>query len=100
MREVLHGVPGEEVYRGHHGLLVPAQRVLWFPRHPPALITRWPTAPERVIYDFACALGPYCMTREPQFRYFSVYSRRSTSKYSICNWTLLMVIPVTGMPPI
>lgn len=32
-----------------------------------AMITRWPQAPERVIYDFACALGPYCMTREPQF---------------------------------
>ncbi|CAK5264412.1 unnamed protein product [Mycena citricolor] len=32
-----------------------------------ALITRWETAPKRVIYDFACALGPYCMTREPTF---------------------------------
>ncbi|KAJ7229018.1 hypothetical protein GGX14DRAFT_346881 [Mycena pura] len=32
-----------------------------------ALITRWETAPKRVIYDFACALGPYCMTREPDF---------------------------------
>lgn len=32
-----------------------------------AMITRWPKAPKRVIYDFACALGPYCWTREPQF---------------------------------
>ncbi|KAJ6464112.1 hypothetical protein DFH09DRAFT_957992, partial [Mycena vulgaris] len=32
-----------------------------------AIVTRWPTAPKRVIYDFACALGPYCMTREPNF---------------------------------
>ncbi|KAJ7781850.1 hypothetical protein DFH07DRAFT_728868 [Mycena maculata] len=32
-----------------------------------ALITRWETVPKRVIYDFACALGPYCMTREPEF---------------------------------
>ncbi|KAJ6542680.1 hypothetical protein B0H19DRAFT_957773 [Mycena capillaripes] len=32
-----------------------------------ALVTRWETAPKRVIYDFACALGPYCMTREPTF---------------------------------
>jgi hypothetical protein len=32
-----------------------------------ALVTRWETAPKRVIYDFACALGPNCMTREPEF---------------------------------
>lgn len=32
-----------------------------------AMVTRWPVAPERVVYDFACALGPYCMLREPQF---------------------------------
>ncbi|KIK61225.1 hypothetical protein GYMLUDRAFT_166901 [Collybiopsis luxurians FD-317 M1] len=32
-----------------------------------AIITRWPTAPKRIVYDFACALGPYCWTREPQF---------------------------------
>ncbi|KAJ7849340.1 hypothetical protein B0H13DRAFT_2088745 [Mycena leptocephala] len=32
-----------------------------------ALITRWERPPQRVIYDFACALGPYCMTREPEF---------------------------------
>ncbi|KAJ6464103.1 hypothetical protein C8R45DRAFT_940278 [Mycena sanguinolenta] len=32
-----------------------------------SLITRWEKAPKRVIYDFACALGPYCMTREPTF---------------------------------
>ncbi|KAJ7691985.1 hypothetical protein B0H17DRAFT_934571, partial [Mycena rosella] len=32
-----------------------------------AIITCWPQAPKRVIYDFACALGPYCMTREPHF---------------------------------
>jgi hypothetical protein len=32
-----------------------------------AMYTRWPTAPKRVIYDFACALGPYCLTREPHF---------------------------------
>ncbi|KAF7300912.1 hypothetical protein MKEN_01317700 [Mycena kentingensis (nom. inval.)] len=32
-----------------------------------ALVTRWETAPKRVIYDFSGALGPYCMTREPEF---------------------------------
>ncbi|KAJ7595956.1 hypothetical protein C8J56DRAFT_1043056 [Mycena floridula] len=32
-----------------------------------ALITRWPKAPRQVIYDYACALGPYCMLREPDF---------------------------------
>ncbi|KAJ7583732.1 hypothetical protein C8J56DRAFT_1054251 [Mycena floridula] len=26
-----------------------------------AMVTRWPKAPEMVVYDFACALGPYCM---------------------------------------
>ncbi|KAJ2925556.1 hypothetical protein H1R20_g11539, partial [Candolleomyces eurysporus] len=32
-----------------------------------AMMTRWPVAPKRVIYDFACALGPYCMLQEPTF---------------------------------
>jgi len=32
-----------------------------------AMVTRWPKAPKHVIYDFACALGPYCMLREPDF---------------------------------
>ena len=32
-----------------------------------AMVTRWEKAPKTVIYDFACALGPYCMTREPEF---------------------------------
>lgn len=32
-----------------------------------AMVTRWPVAPKHVIYDFACALGPYCMLREPEF---------------------------------
>jgi hypothetical protein len=32
-----------------------------------AIVTRWPLPPKRVVYDFACALGPYCMTREPEF---------------------------------
>ncbi|KAK7030574.1 hypothetical protein R3P38DRAFT_3511249, partial [Favolaschia claudopus] len=32
-----------------------------------ALVTRWVVAPKRVVYDFVCALGPYCMTREPEF---------------------------------
>jgi hypothetical protein len=30
-----------------------------------ALVTRWEKPPKWVIYNFACALGPYCMTREP-----------------------------------
>jgi hypothetical protein len=40
-----------------------------------AMVTRWPVAPKRVIYDFACALGPYCMLREPEFfknTYFAI----------------------------
>ena len=32
-----------------------------------AMITQWPKAPKRVVYDFACALGPYCMTCEADF---------------------------------
>ncbi|EJD34350.1 hypothetical protein AURDEDRAFT_76257 [Auricularia subglabra TFB-10046 SS5] len=32
-----------------------------------AMYTRWPKAPRVVIYDFACALAPYCMTREAEF---------------------------------
>ncbi|KAJ7591940.1 hypothetical protein C8J56DRAFT_1046298 [Mycena floridula] len=32
-----------------------------------AIITHWPKAPRHIIYDFACALGPYCMLREPDF---------------------------------
>src|SRR5580704_12022256 len=31
------------------------------------MITRCPKAPKMVVYDFACALGPYCMVREPEF---------------------------------
>lgn len=30
-----------------------------------ALFTYFAKAPETVIYDFACQLGPYCMSREP-----------------------------------
>lgn len=30
-----------------------------------AIVTRWPKPPKTIVYDFACALGPYCMTREP-----------------------------------
>ena len=32
-----------------------------------AIYTRWKVAPKQVIYDFACALGPYVMTHEPHF---------------------------------
>jgi len=32
-----------------------------------AIFTRWKKAPSFVIYDFACALAPYCMLREPDF---------------------------------
>ncbi|KAJ7583992.1 hypothetical protein C8J56DRAFT_790501 [Mycena floridula] len=32
-----------------------------------AMVTRWKKAPQTVVYDFACALGPYCMLREPDF---------------------------------
>jgi len=32
-----------------------------------AIITRWAKAPRTIVYDFACALGPYCLTREPDF---------------------------------
>lgn len=32
-----------------------------------ALIVFFKVAPELLIYDFACALGPYCMTREADF---------------------------------
>jgi hypothetical protein len=32
-----------------------------------AILAHWPQAPKRIIYDFACALGPYCMLREPDY---------------------------------
>jgi len=32
-----------------------------------ALLKYWEKAPEVVVYDFACQLGPYCMAREPDF---------------------------------
>ncbi|KAF9551903.1 hypothetical protein CPC08DRAFT_647429 [Agrocybe pediades] len=32
-----------------------------------ALVAYWREPPEWVIYDYACALGPYCMTREADF---------------------------------
>lgn len=32
-----------------------------------AIYTHWPTAPKRIVYDFACALGPYCLIREADF---------------------------------
>ncbi|KZP07051.1 hypothetical protein FIBSPDRAFT_914575 [Athelia psychrophila] len=32
-----------------------------------AILTRWPQVPKTVVYYFACVLGPYCMTREPDF---------------------------------
>ena len=32
-----------------------------------AIFKYWEEAPEVVIYDFACQLGPYCMSREPEF---------------------------------
>jgi len=32
-----------------------------------AIYTHWKKAPEVVVYDFACNLQPYCMTREPRF---------------------------------
>ncbi|ORY41974.1 hypothetical protein BCR33DRAFT_698914 [Rhizoclosmatium globosum] len=32
-----------------------------------AIYTRFPTAPEVVVHDFACALGDYCLSREPQY---------------------------------
>lgn len=31
------------------------------------LYTHWRKAPRRVVYDFACALGPYCLIREADF---------------------------------
>lgn len=32
-----------------------------------AIYTRFKVAPEVVVYDFACALGPYCMQREAEY---------------------------------
>jgi len=31
------------------------------------IITQWVKAPKRIIYDFACTLGSYCMTCKPLF---------------------------------
>ena len=35
-----------------------------------ALIMHWPKAPECVVYNLACALGPYCWARESDFFIF------------------------------
>lgn len=32
-----------------------------------AMLTRFRRAPKRCVYDFACALGPYCLLRETEF---------------------------------
>jgi hypothetical protein len=32
-----------------------------------AIYQYWEKAPKAVIYDFGCQLGPYCMSREPEF---------------------------------
>ncbi|KAJ3506795.1 hypothetical protein NLJ89_g6667 [Agrocybe chaxingu] len=32
-----------------------------------AIYTRWKKPPTVIVYDFACALQPYCMAREPDF---------------------------------
>lgn len=32
-----------------------------------AIFKYWKEAPKVIIYDFACQLGPYCMSREPEF---------------------------------
>jgi hypothetical protein len=32
-----------------------------------AILTHWPIAPRTVVYDFACALAPYCLLHEPEF---------------------------------
>ena len=32
-----------------------------------AIYTRWEKAPSIIVYDFACALQPYCLLREPEF---------------------------------
>jgi hypothetical protein len=43
--------------------------MLWLPLHDvfSALLTCWPKAPKTMVYDFACTLKPYCMTRKPDF---------------------------------
>ena len=32
-----------------------------------AIYTRFPTAPEIIVYDFACQLAPYCFVREARY---------------------------------
>ncbi|EKM75940.1 hypothetical protein AGABI1DRAFT_94560 [Agaricus bisporus var. burnettii JB137-S8] len=32
-----------------------------------AMITHWPVAPKCIIYDFSCALAPYCILCKPHF---------------------------------
>lgn len=32
-----------------------------------AIFTHWKRAPRFIIYDYACALAPYCMIREPEY---------------------------------
>ncbi|KAF8986712.1 hypothetical protein BDQ17DRAFT_1393635 [Cyathus striatus] len=53
----------QHLTRRNHGRLVSEGRYDVFS----ALYTRWRVPPKQVIYDFACTLGPYCMTREEDF---------------------------------
>ena len=32
-----------------------------------AVFSHWPSAPDVIVYDFACQLQPYCLAREPEF---------------------------------
>lgn len=52
-----------------------------------ALYTRWEVAPDVILYDFACALSPYCMTREPQFfaRSFMAIDGFHAGGHSMCS---------------
>jgi hypothetical protein len=52
-----------------------------------AILTHWPKAPKRIVYDFACALGPYCLLREPDFfadTFFAIDHFHSTG-HSKCS---------------
>ena len=57
-----------------------------------AMITCWPVAPTIGVYDFACALGPYCMTREPRFfaNTLFVIDHFHSTGHSKCSWACFL----------
>lgn len=58
-----------------------------------AIFTRWEVAPRVVIYDFACALAAYCMTREPDYWKNTLFliDKFHSSGHSTCSPACMLI---------